>query len=407
MKGVSFASPTILPNKMKITHIGSDQEYSVNLKWTGGFSEAEWKIPKQAKLGTYAINLYKGDKAYYTGEFKVEEFRVPLMKAIIKAPLEKLVKPKSFSVDLIVNYLAGGPAGGMAVKVKSWFRDTSIGEFEGFEDYTFANGRLKEGIRKLASTRNYYYDEEGDEQDTNGNSGNTSIKSQDLILDKIGFAKAEIKDIPEKDSPQEVVTELEYRDPVGEIQTVSSTIPIYPGRYLVGLKSEGWAASKDGVKIFAAVVDNAGKPKAGVDVSIDLLGRKTITHRKRLVGGFYSYDSVEEVKKHTTFCKGKTDAKGLLVCKKESPVSGDVIFQASIEDSAGNDVFAYREVYITGKDSWFNVSDHDRMDVLPEKKTYESGETAKFQIRMPFKTATALVSVEREGVIDYYLKPYN
>ena len=405
MKGVSFASPTILPNKMKITHIGSDQEYSVNLKWTGGFSEAEWKIPKQAKLGTYAINLYKGDKAYYTGEFKVEEFRVPLMKAIIKAPLEKLVKPKSFSVDLIVNYLAGGPAGGMAVKVKSWFRDTSIGEFEGFEDYTFANGRLKEGIRKLASTRNYYYDEEGDEQDTNGNSGNTSIKSQDLILDKIGFAKAEIKDIPEKDSPQEVVTELEYRDPVGEIQTVSSTIPIYPGRYLVGLKSEGWAASKDGVKIFAAVVDNAGKPKAGVDVSIDLLGRKTITHRKRLVGGFYSYDSVEEVKKHTTFCKGKTDAKGLLVCKKESPVSGDVIFQASIEDSAGNDVFAYREVYITGKDSWFNVSDHDRMDVLPEKKTYESGETAKFQIRMPFKTATALVSVEREGVIDYYLKP--
>ena len=147
--------------------------------------------------------------------------------------------------------------------------------------------------RKLASTRNYS-DDEYEDQEGNTNTGNPNIKSQDLSLDKLGSAKADIKDIPQKGCPQEVVTELEYRDPVGEIQTVSTTIPIYPGRYLVGLKSEGWAATKDGVKIFAAVVDNAGKPKAGVDVSIDLLGRKTITHRKRLVGGFYSYDSVEK-----------------------------------------------------------------------------------------------------------------
>lgn len=404
MKGVSFLSPPLLPGKMKITHVGSNQEYNVNLKWTTGFSEAEWKIPKQAKLGTYTISLHKGEKAYYTGEFKVEEFRVPLMKAIIKGPTEKLVKPKSFSVDLMVNYLSGGPAGGMAVKVKSWFRDTNTGDFDGFDEYLFANGRLKEGIRKLASTRNYSYDEDNEELE-NGGLVNTNIKSQDISLDKIGFAKVEIKDIPQKDNPQEVVTELEYRDPVGEIQTVSTTIPIYNGRYLVGLKSEGWAASKEGVKIFAAVVDNAGKPMPGIDVNIDLLSRKTITHRKRLVGGFYSFDSVEEVKKILTFCKGKTDTKGLLICKKESPVTGDVIFQASIEDSAGNDVFAYREVYVSGKDSWFNVSDHDRMDVLPEKKTYEPGETAKFQIRMPFKSANALISVEREGVIDYYIKP--
>jgi hypothetical protein len=40
------------------------------------------------------------------------------------------------------------------------------------------------------------------------------------------------------------------------------------------------------------------------------------------------------------------------------------------------------------------------MDVLPEKKSYEPGETAKFQVRMPFRFATALVAVEREGVIE-------
>ena len=40
------------------------------------------------------------------------------------------------------------------------------------------------------------------------------------------------------------------------------------------------------------------------------------------------------------------------------------------------------------------------MDVLPEKKSYQPGETAKFQVRMPFRFATALVAVEREGIIE-------
>ena len=36
---------------------------------------------------------------------------------------------------------------------------------------------------------------------------------------------------------------------------------------------------------------------------------------------------------------------------------------------------------------------------MPEKKRYEPGETARLQVRMPFREATALVAVEREGVI--------
>ena len=38
--------------------------------------------------------------------------------------------------------------------------------------------------------------------------------------------------------------------------------------------------------------------------------------------------------------------------------------------------------------------------MLPEQRRYEPGETARFQVRMPFREATALVTVEREGVLD-------
>ena len=40
------------------------------------------------------------------------------------------------------------------------------------------------------------------------------------------------------------------------------------------------------------------------------------------------------------------------------------------------------------------------MDLLPERRRYEPGDTAVFQVRMPFDAATALVTVEREGVME-------
>ncbi|MFN8644610.1 MAG: alpha-2-macroglobulin family protein [Candidatus Binatia bacterium] len=45
------------------------------------------------------------------------------------------------------------------------------------------------------------------------------------------------------------------------------------------------------------------------------------------------------------------------------------------------------------------------MDVLPERRTYEPGETARFQVRMPFQQATALVTVEREGIAEARVVP--
>jgi uncharacterized protein YfaS (alpha-2-macroglobulin family) len=60
---------------------------------------------------------------------------------------------------------------------------------------------------------------------------------------------------------------------------------------------------------------------------------------------------------------------------------------------------------VAGKDDWwFDVSDHDRIDLIPEKKRYEPGDKAKFQVRMPFRKAKALVTVEREGILDMYIK---
>jgi hypothetical protein len=70
----------------------------------------------------------------------------------------------------------------------------------------------------------------------------------------------------------------------------------------------------------------------------------------------------------------------------------------------GNVARASRSVWLAGEDEWWFGGDNgDRMDVIPEQKEYKAGETAKFQVRMPFREATALVTVEREGVLSSFV----
>ena len=70
-------------------------------------------------------------------------------------------------------------------------------------------------------------------------------------------------------------------------------------------------------------------------------------------------------------------------------------------DAEGKTAIAASSVWVTRQgELWFGGENHDRIDVLPEKKAYQPGETARLQVRMPFRFATALVTVEREGIVD-------
>ena len=55
------------------------------------------------------------------------------------------------------------------------------------------------------------------------------------------------------------------------------------------------------------------------------------------------------------------------------------------------------------RDWWFAPGNADRMDLPPEQKEYEPGEKACFQVRSPFRSATALVTIEREGVLESFV----
>ena len=77
-------------------------------------------------------------------------------------------------------------------------------------------------------------------------------------------------------------------------------------------------------------------------------------------------------------CSGTTDARGLLFCEVKPGASGELILLARAKDDGGREAYASTSVWVRGGgDWWFEPADHDRIDLIPEKKRYEPGETAK------------------------------
>ncbi len=314
-----------------------------------------------------------------------------------------LINAKELTLDLSVHYLAGGGTGLLPVKLRNEVGPKVVPPFQGYDDFTFSNGAVKEGIVRRGEVLEA---EETSGEEVRDEQKRVKLPTTELVLDSSGSIRTTISNLPKGEVPKEILTEMEFSDPNGEIQTVSTRTPLWPSGYLIGIKPDSWALSKDAFKFHVAVLDLSGKPVSGADVKVDLFERKTYTHRKRLVGGFYAYEhSVETKRVAPLLCEGKTDTRGLLICEVQSPVSGNVILQAQSMDESGRKTVAHRDLWVAGKGEWwFEVGDHDRIDLIPEKRRYEPGEKAIFQIRMPFRSGTALVSVEREGVMETWIK---
>jgi len=398
------------PAKVILRHVGSDDMHEVSIAWREpGVAESTWTIPKTARLGRYEVTMpvtVKGGRGERgteiertTGEFRVEEFTVPLMRASARPPAEPLVDVSEVPLDIAVGYLAGGGARGLPITVRTQVLPRPVPAFDGFEGFTFANGPVAEGI-----TRNAFDDDE-DEAAPADRARPAVHQRLQLTLDQAGTTRATITSLPRAATPRDLLAEVEYRDPAGEVQTVARRVPLWPSRRLVGLKPSSEEVFGDRVNAQVAAVGLDGRPLAGARVAVDVYERTLYSHRKRLVGGFYAYEHVQEIRRRGELCRGETGPGGVFVCEGSPGVTGHLILVATALDEAGRASIAHEDVWVVDPAAWwwFDVKDGDRIDVLPERRRYEPGETARFQVRSPFREATALVTVEREGIADAFV----
>ncbi|MBX3016413.1 MAG: hypothetical protein KF767_00885 [Bdellovibrionaceae bacterium] len=409
MNGFAMMTNSRLPKRVLVVHQGSNTVYTLPFEFNASTGAAvnSFTLPKQAQLGTYAIYLSNRDKmpqreegdesdpfdysAEQTGSFVVSKYRLPLMKATASIQGTPLITPPSVKVDLSAAYLSGGPASDLKVKVRASMQS---GYFEpdvpGGTDYSFFSPPVKPGLQS---------------EDRGSNEQEAFLKTLDVTLDKNGGRLATLDKLPAVQKVQLLSVEMEFMDPNGETKTVATSAPIFPSEFVIGLRSDSWYAEAGKANVAGVVTTNLGKPQAGRAYTVEAFTHTSYTHRKRLVGGFYSFDSKNEIKSLGQVCEGKTDAHGRFTCQPQSLPAGSVILQAKTQDEKGRVTYARVNMHVraAGEDTWYTPSDSDRIDLLPEQNAYEPGEKARLVVRTPFASATALVTVEREGVLDAFV----
>lgn len=406
--GFSKMNEKRLPKRVLIVHQGSQKTYTLPFEYdkATGSASGKFTVPKDATLGRYSIYLSNKEQlpkkegeepdpfdwsAIETGHFIVSEYRLPLMKATVKIQGENLVRPKEVKTDLSASYLSGGPAKGLKIKLRASLQPGYFTpDVPGGSDYRFFAEPIKAGVQ---DSENYQASNE------------TYLKVQELSLSGDGGLLAKVSDLPLVTKVQQLLVEMEYNDPSGEVKTTSSSVPLFPADYVVGLRSDTWYAEPGKTKVMGVVTDNKGKPKSNRVYTVDAFKTNYITHRKRLVGGFYSYDSKYEVIAIGKVCEGTSDEFGRFKCEPKGLPAGNIILQAKTTDDKGHSTYAAESmsVYEAGAESWWTPSDSDRIDILPEKNRYEPGEKAKLVVRSPFAISTVLITVEREGVMDSFV----
>src|SRR5262249_4513887 len=162
-----------------------------------------------------------------------------------------------------------------------------------------ANGSLAPGTTRRKGSE-YEYEDEGSDEDAETRAPRRPVQSEhkreEETLDAGGRARVIISKLPPSVVPQVGHSEVKLRDAMGELLAAATRVPLWPGRWRVGIRPEAWAASKNDLHVTAAVVDLSGKPVVQVPVRIEVLQRTSYANRKRLVGGFYAYEYVQEVK---------------------------------------------------------------------------------------------------------------
>jgi len=397
--GIGLPPNSAGTRKVVIQHQGSDQRWRFDVKFRAdGTAEQQWAIPAEAKLGDYDVSIqHERDDYRSSGSFKVQQYRLPVMRASVKGPPRPVARPKDVTLDLHVSYLSGGGAGGLPVRLRTTVEPAAV-QVSGYEDFQFGGAAVVPGIERQEG---YVYDFD---PEARAQAAELKTRLIPLTLDADGSARVTIDQLPEADSAMRLSAELEYPDPNGEMLTASGRVRLVPSAVQLGIRREGWVASDKQMRFRVVALDLDGKPLAKQKIAVALYLSNAYSYRKRLIGGFYTYETLRETERLSETCEGTTDKQGLLLCDVAPGVSGEIRVRAEARDRAGHLAGATASIWVVGEDEWwFGGTQGDRMDVLPEKKEYETGEVARFQVRMPFRAATALVTVEREGVIESFV----
>src|SRR5262249_33837272 len=125
------------------------------------------------------------------------------------------------------------------------------------------------------------------------------------------------------------------------------------------------------------------------------------TTRVRGEGNYFSYQTTtkDTLVDKCVFKSGRS-ADG---CRLTSKAAGSHFITAQARDGKGRLAQASMSLFVTGKEyiGWYRENS-DRIDIIPDQKTYKVGETIQLLVKNPYPEVEALFTLERFGILKQF-----
>ncbi|MDD2805710.1 MAG: alpha-2-macroglobulin family protein [Elusimicrobiales bacterium] len=145
-----------------------------------------------------------------------------------------------------------------------------------------------------------------------------------------------------------------------------------------------------------------GTPAAGLAGEGKMIKRQWLSAQRAGLGGRLEW--VSEVKDTVVSTFSFTASASTETWGFTPSDGGYYIFSVGGKDEEGREAAASFGFYVFGGgDAWWAREDSDIIELVSEKYDYKPGETARIMVKSPYDEAQALVTVEREGVLDRWL----
>ncbi|MBV9496007.1 MAG: Ig-like domain-containing protein [Acidobacteria bacterium] len=348
------------------------------------WSSAEWtvRIPEDAPLGGYYFKAtLAGHREEITRQMLVAAYRRPEFRVDLTMTSANPIAGAKIDGKISGRYLFGGAMNGQTVR------------------WTYSKEPVNDVPPKI---RNKFQEEQwvflGWDQEIMDQGSTQLEQKEDLKLNAQGDLKLSLATDKAAGWPYDYKLEAEVTDVSRQAIGNRTAIRVHPAPWYIGLSNPPYFAdTQKGLDTQVVAVTPEGVATAGVDVKLELFQLQWVSARKSEGGDFYEWDG--EIKKVPAGSWNVTTGVDPVAQHIAIKNGGEYELLATATDKSGRSTHTRVGFYAVGDGytSWQRY-DHNRIDLVPEKKQYKPGDTARILIKSPWEKATGLITMEREGV---------